>query len=156
MTQDHIKLGWLVEYLDQIEWMHQFKWQVYTDQDISESCIVPNTLHELDLTYDILLYIKEYTRPISELRRVLLHWLNAANPNPHQVITIDHDPIDQERFEVLIRMSVEEVQKDIICSQEEAEGSVLLNNKRVWIKLDRRKPDELIDLLEIVRVNYVY
>ena len=148
MIQDHIKMGWMVEYLDQIEFLRQSVWAAYADEDYSESCIVNGELYSVDVTYDILLHIKEYTRPISELRRILLHWLNAANPQPHQTISILYNRIDADRDDVLISMTVTEIQQDIPCVEMEAEGSILLSDgTRQWIKLDRSKPDDLTELL---------
>lgn len=148
-VQDHIKLGWLIDYLKQIEFLNQYQWTVYADEDSSESCIVAaDPRYSVELHYDILLYIKEYTRPISELRRILLHWLNAANPNPYQVVNIQYQHIDETKKDLLISIEVAEYQQDIFCDEQSAEGSITLaNGTTQWIKLDRHKPDELIDLM---------
>lgn len=153
MNQDHIKLVWLREYLEKIEFLQQYHWEAYVDEDLSESCIVPNTLYSLDLSYDLLLHINEYTRPISELRRILLNFLNAANPTPHQHIQIHYQHVDADRHNVLVIMTVEETQEDIVCDEAEAEGWVLVNDQRQAVKLDRHKPDALVDLLAIVCVG---
>lgn len=148
MTQDHIKLRWLIDYLNQIEHLQQYVWDAYTDEDTSESCIVPGELYSLDLTYDILIHIKEYTRPVSELRRILLHWLNAANPQPHQTISILYRHIDADKKDLLITLEVTEAQEDIACEEAEAEGSTALpDGTRQWVKLDRHPPDELQTLM---------
>ena len=156
-TQDHIKLGWLNEYLGQIEFLRQYEWTAYTDEDYSESCIVggEGELYSVDLTYAILLYIKEYTRPASELRRILLHWLNAANPQPHQVISILYKHIDADRHDLLISMEITETQQDEVCGEADAEGNILLpDGTAQWIRLARSKPDELLELLPpITKVN---
>lgn len=156
-TQDHIKLDWLNEYLGQIDFLQQYEWTAYTDEDYSESCIVGGAgeLYSVDLTYEILLHIKEYTRPVSELRRILLHWLDAANPQPHQVISILYRHIDNDRKDLLVSMEITETQQDIPCPEAEAEGSIQLpDNTFVWLKLDRTKPDELLEILPpITKVN---
>lgn len=147
-VQDHIKLGWLIEYLKQVEFLGQYQWTAYVDEDSSESCIVgAEPFYSVELHYDILLYIKEYTRPVSELRRILLHWLNAANPNPYQVINVLYQHVDDERKDLLISIEVSEDQQDTVCTEQDAEGSITLAGTTQWIKLDRRKPDELIDLV---------
>lgn len=150
MNQDHIKLVWLREYLEKIEFLQQYHWEAYVDEDLSESCIVPNSLHSLDLSYDLLVHINEYTRPISELRRILLNFLNAANPTPHQQIQIHYQHVDADRHNVLVIMAVDEVQEDVTCEESEAEGWVLINGERQPVKLDRHKPDELVELLAII------
>lgn len=153
MIHDHIKLRWLQDYLEGIEFLQQYHWQVYTDEDISESCIVEGSLYEVDLEYDILLNIQEYTRSSMELRRILLHWLQAANPKPHQEIRIQYKQIDTDRFDVLVVMTVAETQRDIECDPEQAEGWVLRNGAHVPIRLFRDKPDELVDLERVIHCS---
>lgn len=148
MTQDHIKLRWLIDYLDKIDILKQYLWDAYTDEDSSASCINPNDpYYAVDVTYDILIHIKEYTRPVTELRRILLHWLDAANPQPHQQINILYNHIDTDKKDLLISMEVTEIQQDIPCEESEAEGSIALpDGSRQWVKLDRHPPDELTEL----------
>lgn len=149
MTQDHIKLRWLQEFLEGVEFMQQYQWVLYTDEDLSESCIVDGGGYEVDLEYDILLHIQEYTRPASELRRILQYWLDAANPQPIQQINIQYRQIDTSRTDLSVSIAVSETQRDLICDPEEAEGKVTLNGSKVHIKLDRQKPQSLQDLESI-------
>ena len=144
MIQDHIKLNWLREYLQGFDWLQQFDWEAYVDNDRSESCTLGDCNLDVDLSYDILLHISSYTRPISELRRILLAWLQVANVQTHQVISMDYELLDKNTADVLVTLSVQEVQADVECSAAEAEGWWLRGGQPTPVRLNRDKPADLI------------
>lgn len=148
MIQDHIKLRWLQGLLEDINWMQHYNWTLIADNDESNSCIDPsNQLHyELDLEYEIQLYIREYTRPITEMRRILNEWLSRANPKPHQVIRTDYELIDNEKMDVVFHFRVTEIQRDIECDEQDHEYTTVRDGQLVYLKLDRAEPDELTEL----------
>lgn len=153
MIQDHIKLGWLYQYLEGFNWLQQFEWHAYTDADVSDSAIVGDNI-DTDLEYDILLHIPSYTRPASELRRILLAWLNAANPDPHQRLSIEYQHLDKNTANVLVTMTVQEIQVQEVCNnEEEAEGWWLMGGELQPVRLDRSQPDELLTLAGISRIK---
>lgn len=151
MTQDHIKLRWLQEFLEGIEFLQPYHWTTYTDEDDSES-IADGGLYDVELTYDIILHIQEYTRSSIELRRILLHWLEKANVSARirQSINLQYKQIDTDRHDVQAIFTVTETQQDIICDQAESEGRIWHNDQWVYIKLNREKPDELVNLESIL------
>ena len=64
------------------------------------------------------------------------------------MINVLYQHTDAERKDLLISMEVSEDQQDIVCTEQGAEGSITLaDGTMLWIKLDRHKPDELIDLV---------
>ena len=149
MTFDHIKIRWLQEFLEQMEFLNQYNWTVYTDNDSAESATVLGEHYECDVEYDIILHIQEYTRSSIELRRLLTHWLSRANPvNPIE-INIEYRPIDASRTDLVVTMPVEELQRDIECPEANSEGQVTIDGRTVFIRMDRTKPSDLVNFEEI-------
>lgn len=149
MTQDHIKLRWLIEYLEQLDILSDYQWDAVVSMDESSSCIVQGGLYHVDLEYSIFLHIREYQRSSVELRRVILNWLDIANQQGHQHLETRYKVIDTDRYDILITLDVEEEQRDEICDEASADGYVNIDGVMTPVRLNRDKPDELVNLESI-------